>query len=287
MSCPQCIVALAGFGDDTPPTPPDSSVVQVNDPQLAQAAQDVGAGVGALLISPIIGSLGASILGAILWKDHRVLGGLAGLFLGGLAGGAVGVAIAKSKFDDVTSIPWEISQREYATGGNPQLLSISPNLVNAFKIPSLPERTTAEQSSDTRQRIVPALRLGSMLQPAVKCASGQVNARGQCVTTSIKPATVDGSKFKLSTFAAKISQMFQRRISLPHTQKRVALPSQQGNGLVRVVNNTRTSPTLAPLQVVNNTRTPTTSPVSLRIVPNTAPTSAPTTALVKPTAIRF
>src|SRR5512145_1294473 len=137
MSCPECIVALAGFGED-PPTPP-----------MSQIGSDIGTGVTALFVSPVVGSLAATLLGALLWKEHRVLGGLAGMFLGGAAGGVVGVLIAKNRFGNAIDAagPWGINMDSLSEGGAPSVTpSVNPNIVGSFRIPRLPQTSATETS---------------------------------------------------------------------------------------------------------------------------------------------
>lgn len=56
-------------------------------------------GLAYMIGAPAIGIVGGTTIGAIAWKDHRVIGGLIGLFGGGILGGIVGSMLAKSAIE--------------------------------------------------------------------------------------------------------------------------------------------------------------------------------------------
>lgn len=94
MVCPSCLIALAGFGDDTSPaTPVQTLPTEVGTEVLGSLAYVVG--------GPVVGSLVLTIIGAVAWRDHRVAGGALGFVGGGLLGGLIGSYLAKRKIEAV------------------------------------------------------------------------------------------------------------------------------------------------------------------------------------------
>lgn len=259
MSCPQCIVALAGFGED-PSTDPSAASAA-----LTQAGSDIGTGVTALFVSPLIGSVVATVAGAVLWKEHRVLGGLAGLLLGGAAGAAVGAMIAKDKFDDVLdSVPrtgWEVAQG--GSSGPGVEMSTGPLTIGRLSIPKLPQvgTSTATETSDGRQTIVPRLGSGLTSTSASSCPQGQTMSNGRCVTLRTMPGKLPGAApASLSSIVAKLGSMLK-----------LSAPLKTGSSpAIRVVRNTPV-PASPQIRVVPNTPKP--APVSsptIRVMSNTA-----------------
>jgi len=107
MTCPGCLIALSGFGEDAPAAPTDAMVgggTGYSLPPMAltmpdAAAKSLGSGVLALFIAPTIGSVLAATVGAIAWKEHRVWGGVIGFIAGGTIGAIIGAFIAKKKIE--------------------------------------------------------------------------------------------------------------------------------------------------------------------------------------------
>lgn len=221
MTCPGCLIALAGFGDDTPPSPPPVTDISQLPPQAQQTVRGLGEGLWIMILSPIIGSVVSATAGAIAWKGHRVLGGLLGFFLGGAAGGVAGFYLGKAhiraalpteqQLDDMGKSLQRQIQDAMQQSGNPTApMRVGPLMVDpaTFGAPAagtaprpslsmlsplrlLSPSTAASSTSSTATRTVLPTTTSPSLVPAttstqsrvqLPCPSGTTLINGQCLT---------------------------------------------------------------------------------------------------------
>jgi len=94
MVCSSCLIALAGFGEDTTPASPAQTLPTAVGAEVLGSLMYVVGG-------PVVGAIALSIVGAVAWKSHRVAGGALGLVGGGILGGLVGSYFAARKMEAV------------------------------------------------------------------------------------------------------------------------------------------------------------------------------------------
>lgn len=129
MTCPQCLIALAGFGEDDVPavdTYIPTDMAQAVGPSVATVVPPAGAvgGVfkafGQRLLGVTIGGVSGSLLfalaGALLWTEHRVLGGVLGFLGGGVVGAGIGGLVGSKMAKDTLS-QINAGGPPYRTGG--------------------------------------------------------------------------------------------------------------------------------------------------------------------------
>lgn len=180
MTCPSCMIALSGFGDDT-------------------AASTGVKG----FIAPTIGSVIAAAIGALAWKGHRVAGGA----IGAVAGLALGFAANKIMDKGEPAVAWPSDTFPYPGGLEPlpgdgaviggglkmpgltlpntitspiKLLNIKPAVTAQNPLTSDGQRTLTVDTAATGK--VMSVSTTQKVPPKIGCAANQVRAQnGTCV----------------------------------------------------------------------------------------------------------
>jgi hypothetical protein len=106
MSCPGCLIALAGFGEDelqggSAALQPTASAVASDGTLSTEVGASLLGSLGYVILGPVVGAVAFSIFGAVAYSSHRVAGGAMGFLAGGILGGLVGAFLAKRKIEAV------------------------------------------------------------------------------------------------------------------------------------------------------------------------------------------